>query len=901
MASGTRCSNRNQPDHPPAPLFNIPDPPKIKAPPRKKPAEQARPTENAPSTSTTAPVVPPSSPPAVPPPAPAPSILAGSERQSPSDDLVPGRSPSPVPLDLDDGFEAPSPSSPSGRFPSGNPLQRAQVPLPRRNPQESETALKSNVFSMPKALSPEPSLFSSHATANQRQKAFLGHQPPAPYQSLFSSQPPSPVRKRFAGPSSRPAQYSPSRSPSPTGDVKPVAGPSAPPACYAPSRLPSPTGGREPRRDVPCWSTTASANLGSGWLWTMKSWRNTILRSLSKTNGSNSSQREIGPLLHPVAPAHEMSTTTAGLDDSGDERPHLDDEEEEEWSVKPGPPPKAAVEEAARGLKTFLEDLRVIAKANHTRVATLAQAAGVMPHVSRMPNRWGAYQFWSRVHTPKTEDMTNEQWAEMVRVNYRALIENLPDDERKDPEALQRVMQPYLDFMEQATIGSNDERKSGRGGVALMEKALRPMIQQSSVMSDLRELEVMGICVDFTVSNNRAIAWGGSDLYDEMKRRYPVALEKLSAQWVDLLEKTRADMKQEASGLQPRPNPVHVSLRPAPGKRTRDFIRSQFTSLALNTAYLTLMERDDLNAEEARAKLGQMPWGTFADAAVSHKLCWLGWPNALKARGRHPGPGFSFTSFKNKASTSDEKGNEESETAALREACALMLRAYQGEDVPDAPYVGSWPEADIELEDPTAVPIVICQDGTVLLRAGDSNKLLNRLSRATTYKSGTKKQPASKNKSGSEKNAPSGRKRPRSPADDEDEDDQGEDDDVSPQKRRRRAGGNVRDGEAGGNELETEGSGSSKGKGKATIVIWKPPKTCRFFSDKGGRRTYSTTFQASGYSLVSPDDMSAAENHIEVEMRPGTWIQLDSARLAFSQFQAAIMNGAYADIAHDDD
>ncbi|KAJ7060641.1 hypothetical protein C8F01DRAFT_1083638 [Mycena amicta] len=792
---------------------------------------------------------------------------------------VPGRSPSPVPLDLDDGFEAPPPSSPSGRSPSGNPLQRAQVPLPRRNPQESETALKSNVFSMPKALSPEPSLFSSHAT--------------------------SPIRKRFAGPSSRPERYSPSRSPSPTGDVKRVAGPSAPPARYAPSRSPSPPGGIDNESELPLEADYDEdggddSDNGSDYIDTRAKERRDALEhnrfckpgerlalddeeleeyDLEELEQDQRKQQQPKrqrnrPTASSRRPGPRDVDDDGGVDDSGDERPDSDDEEEEEWSVKPGPPPKAAVEEAARGLKTFLGDLRVIAKANHTRVATLAQAAGVTPHVSRMPNRWGAYQFWSRVHTPKTEDMTNEQWAEMVRANYHALTENLPEDERKDPEALQRVMQPYLDFMEQATIGSNDERKSGRGGVALMEKALRPMIQQSSMMSELRELEVMGICVDFTVTNNRAIAWGGSDLYDEMKRRYPVPLEKLSAQWVDLLEKTRGDMKQEASGLQPRPNPVHVSLRPAPGKRTRDFIHSQFTSLALNTAYLTLMERDDLSAEEARAKL---------------------------ARGRHPGPGFSFTSFKNKATTSDEKGNEESETAALREACALMLRAYEGEDVPDAPYVGSWSQADIELEDPIAVPIVICQDGTVLLRAGDSKKLLNRLARATTYKSGTKNQPASKNKSGSEKNAPSARKRPRPPADDKDQDDQGEDDDVSPQKRRRGAGGNDRDGEAGGNESETEGSGSSKGKGKATIVIWKPPKTCRFFSDKGGRRTYSTTFQASGYSLVSPDDMSAAENHIEVEMRPGTWIQLDSARLAFSQFQAAIMNGAYADIAHDDD
>ncbi|KAJ7053448.1 hypothetical protein C8F01DRAFT_1322572 [Mycena amicta] len=699
-----------------------------------------------------------------------------------------------------------------------------------------ETALKSNVFSMPKALSPEPSLFSSHAT--------------------------SPIRKRFAGPSSRPERYSPSRSPSPTGDVKRVAGPSAPPARYAPSRSPSPPGGIDNESELPLEADYDEdggddSDNGSDYIDTRAKERRDALEhnrfckpgerlalddeeleeyDLEELEQDQRKQQQPKrqrnrPTASSRRPGPRDVDDDGGVDDSGDERPDSDDEEEEEWSVKPGPPPKAAVEEAARGLKTFLGDLRVIAKANHSA--------------------WGAYQFWSRVHTPKTEDMTNEQWAEMVRANYHALTENLPEDERKDPEALQRVMQPYLDFMEQATIGSNDERKSGRGGVALMEKALRPMIQQSSMMSELRELEVMGICVDFTVTNNRAIAWGGSDLYDEMKRRYPVPLEKLSAQWVDLLEKTRGDMKQEASGLQPRPNPVHVSLRPAPGKRTRDFIHSQFTSLALNTAYLTLMERDDLSAEEARAKLGQMPWGTFADAAVSHNLCWLGWPNALKARGRHPGPGFSFTSFKNKATTSDEKGNEESETAALREACALMLRAYEGEDVPDAPYVGSWSQADIELEDPIAVPIVICQDGTVLLRAGDSKKLLNRLARATTYKSGTKNQPASKNKSGSEKNAPSARKRPRPPADDKD---------------------------------------------RTTRV-----RTMMSHPKSVGAGQVAMTEMASGYSLVSPDDMSAAENHIEVEMRPGTWIQLDSARLAFSQFQAAIMNGAYADIAHDDD
>ncbi|KAJ7223001.1 hypothetical protein GGX14DRAFT_656859, partial [Mycena pura] len=164
-----------------------------------------------------------------------------------------------------------------------------------------------------------------------------------------------------------------------------------------------------------------------------------------------------------------------------------------------------------------------------------------------------------------------------------------------------------------------------------------------------------------------------------------------------------------------------------------------------------------------------MAWQKWPDKATTHQLVVENWPVALKKY--CPGPSWSFTQIKNTGrddvtinnrghdeepaggsedtdndndgegraamskkamkgrSGKAKKGRNENEkvTAAFRDMHDALERVYQGEQDPSAPRVRPWTEEEIARDDPLSIPVVVCADHSVLVRAGASESYVKRL------------------------------------------------------------------------------------------------------------------------------------------------------------------------------
>ncbi|KAJ7690174.1 hypothetical protein B0H14DRAFT_3532410 [Mycena olivaceomarginata] len=120
------------------------------------------------------------------------------------------------------------------------------------------------------------------------------------------------------------------------------------------------------------------------------------------------------------------------------------------------------------------------------------------------------------------------------------------------------------------------------------------------------------------------------------------------------------------------------------------------------------------------------------------------WPAALKET--YPGLGFSLGVIMERDNKKEEKCTWMDTIKAMFNA---MQAAYQSPDADDGlkyKKIVLWTDKEMELEDPSNVPIASCDDGTVLLRASVAKGLLAKIKKGK--KSSKKKTWATANASG---------------------------------------------------------------------------------------------------------------------------------------------------------
>ncbi|KAJ7192379.1 hypothetical protein GGX14DRAFT_578243 [Mycena pura] len=403
-------------------------------------------------------------------------------------------------------------------------------------------------------------------------------------------------------------------------------------------------------------------------------------------------------------------------DDDGDD----DDEPPTTWEVRSGPLSRAVLKEAKAIQVEYHSKLADIAQRAKVRISTVARAIGDASLHSRETTIWNAFQadYRAKHGKPATKNKADlDRYRAECSAAYAEVFEQLPEEERDNRDARRELLQPLVDkYLENSTLVV-DERKTKGGAKALMKKTLDPFLNEATFKRT--DNHVWGFAVD--LNSDVVNMWGGTQLFEETKKRHGKHLTNSMLQMKALMQATKADLQLEAQGAA---HQVAVYVDLSKGGKKRDKARVQLGDLFVNMIQLALIQRDGLTLDEARSTFPKMSW-KWTERAVKLQLRIVNWPDALK--GFHPGPGFSVHGISDKG-VSKESKEDQSRNKALFAMYDAIVRVYQGQADPGAPKIESWTDDEKELDDPD-VPLVVAADGSVLLAASSSKDLLSKLAK----------------------------------------------------------------------------------------------------------------------------------------------------------------------------
>ncbi|KAJ7686763.1 hypothetical protein B0H14DRAFT_3534407 [Mycena olivaceomarginata] len=417
------------------------------------------------------------------------------------------------------------------------------------------------------------------------------------------------------------------------------------------------------------------------------------------------------------------------------------------WDVSPGQLSSALLKEAMAARAAYHATLEDIARRGRKKISSVRMAIGDYPKSTRDANSWNAYQMKYCIEHPRPSKMTREEsraYAKAREDGYNALFASLSDDERRDPEARRLCVEPLMKWHREKTMQVVDNRKADGGGKALMNKAVAPLIHQariiptwygrfltclqSTAVSNSLDIEIFGLALDCYGDN--AIIWGGGALFQEVFKQHPVPIRKFLIDMKALFQTTSLYLRNQAETAEAvsmmQPVPITFTRLPSEASN-RDALRRQLTGLFVNQICLVMIERGELELEQIKTTFQKMSW-KWSNDAWKHKLRIENWPAALKET--YPGPGFSLGVITEK---DDKKEEKRARMDAVKAMFKAMQAAYQSPDADDGlecTRIVSWTDEEMELEDPSNVPIVSCDDGTVLLRASASKGLLAKIKKS---------------------------------------------------------------------------------------------------------------------------------------------------------------------------
>ncbi|KAJ7453453.1 hypothetical protein FB451DRAFT_1408852 [Mycena latifolia] len=393
----------------------------------------------------------------------------------------------------------------------------------------------------------------------------------------------------------------------------------------------------------------------------------------------------------------------AGVDDvdkraGDDEDPMQEDDPQEQppWELTPGQMSKEDLEEALAARRQYHTTVQTVARHSGKKMATVFKAVGDSAATTQHTNPWNAFQTKYRTEKPKRADVSADEYRQEISAAYAELFGDLPEEDRNNPDERRKCVKEVMDWYHEDSMALLDERKAGGNAHALMSKIVNPFIHQSTVAGSTYDVEVFSFGID--TFSDVAIIWGGTPTFYAVYEAFEQPIKSKLAELKAMFQVT--NMKRR-SGEKPTETTVRDAKRRIAG------------SCFLNDIFNVIEDRDE--EERNRPAPTKMSW-KWADYALRYGLRLEGWPNALKVT--FPAPGFDLTHIKGK------EGNE-----ALIEMCAQMQKRYLSADnTGDGPIIVSWTEEERDFataETLTEVPIVVADDGTVLLHA-DASKLLIR-------------------------------------------------------------------------------------------------------------------------------------------------------------------------------
>ncbi|KAJ7067706.1 hypothetical protein B0H15DRAFT_958196 [Mycena belliarum] len=440
--------------------------------------------------------------------------------------------------------------------------------------------------------------------------------------------------------------------------------------------------------------------------------------------------------------------------DDGNDEPDPDDQMQEEededptdapaWELRPGPLPDADLEEAAAARRLFHQTIEKVARRSGKRVSAVLKAIGETPGLTRKTNAWNAFQAKYRLDHPHVEGTDADDYKRDRAAAYQELFADLTEDEKKDPKKRAECVEELMQWYQESSLIMLDGRKANDRGHALMDHAVKPFIHMSTVAGQTYDMDLFGFAIDSFA--DIAIIWGGTSTFYLVYKKYEGPIRRLLNELKAMFQIIRMQARLEAENAVVQPIVVDFSKRPTENT-ARDSRRCQAASMFLNDICRVLQDRDEEETPPTK-----MSW-KWENLAVKHQLRMVDWPVALKSK-------FPMTGFALKELNGDL-------APAFATMCAEMKARYQGSGEADnVARIESWTDEERERDDPisiSSIPIVVCADGTVLLRAEASTTLLRAAAK--------KKRPAGK------KAAAAAASGDEAEDNDEDGDEDGDDDD----------------------------------------------------------------------------------------------------------------------------
>ncbi|KAJ7797215.1 hypothetical protein B0H14DRAFT_3493942 [Mycena olivaceomarginata] len=421
-----------------------------------------------------------------------------------------------------------------------------------------------------------------------------------------------------------------------------------------------------------------------------------------------------------------------------------DDEDEDKtpnghitpWAVGPGALSSAHLKEARAARAAYHATLEDIARRAGKKMSTVFKAIGDYPKSVRDTNSWNAYQMKYRIEHPRPSKMTpkeSQAYEKAREEGYNTLFASLSDDEHRDPEARRRYVEPLMKWHHEKTMQVVDNRKADGGGKVLLNKAVAPLIHQSTAVSNSLDIEVFGLVLDCFGDN--VIIWGGGALFQEVFKQHPLPIRKFLIDMKGLFQTTLLYLRNQAETAA-----APSMMQPIPITFTRLPTEASVMLYVDNSQpCLVMIERGELKLEKIKTTFQKMSW-KWANDACKHQLHIKNWPAALKET--YPGPGFSLGVITEKDNKKEEKRARMDTVKAMFNAHIRAPTRMTGSN-PRRLFRGQTRKLSSRI--PPTFRSVSCDDGTVLLWASASKSLLAKIKKSK--KSSKKKTRATANPS----------------------------------------------------------------------------------------------------------------------------------------------------------
>ncbi|KAJ7363865.1 hypothetical protein DFH08DRAFT_798328 [Mycena albidolilacea] len=212
------------------------------------------------------------------------------------------------------------------------------------------------------------------------------------------------------------------------------------------------------------------------------------------------------------------------------------------------------------------------------KVPSVLMTIGDYPKNTWDTNSWNTYQMKYCIEHPWLSKMTSEElqaYAKAREDSYNTLFALLSDNEHRDPEARHLCVKLLMKWHREKTMQVVDNRKADGGRKALMNKAVVPLIHQSTAVSNSLNIEIFGLVLDCYGDN--VIIWGGGAFFQEVFKQHPVPIRKFFIDMKALFQMTslylqnQAETAEAVSMMQPVPITfTQLPQRPATAMRYVD-------------------------------------------------------------------------------------------------------------------------------------------------------------------------------------------------------------------------------------------------------------------------------------------------------------------------------------------